>query len=256
VKYEINTNSRPVLIKVYLEVKLPQRLSIAGYDPDPAHNGTVYFIRSKQINGKEHLDPRNPIEIPMPITPDKLILNIDQENGGFGSYINVVKVDVVELPSTTVVFPKDVLEYYDFIKTYCQKANYKGPGFYVSRDENYVIWAKPNLDGDATPARVNRRTGLVKVNLEKFVPFTVYMKIFIMLHEFIHYSQQTTDETRCDLGALRIFLGMGYPKSEANYAMTKIFDNSPDAIRRVTILNNYIKNHDLKYSSSKTMAKR
>lgn len=246
-RYEINTNNKPCLIKIYLEVKAPQRISIAGYDNDPQHANTVYFVRSKQVNGKECL--KQPIEIPMPLTPGKLTLEIGQENGAFGSYINIVKIDVADMPTTTVVFPKDVLEYYNFIKTYCEQAGWpstKVPSFYVSKDENYVIWAKENLDGDGTPARVNRRTGVVKVNLEKFLSFTVYMRIFIMLHEFIHYSEQTTDETRCDLGALRIYLGMGYPKSEANYAMTKVFDNSPEALKRVGILHNYLKNHDNK----------
>lgn len=245
-RYEINTNGRPVLIKIYLEVKLPQRVSIAGIDANPKHNNTIYFVRSKGVQGREHL--QEPIEIPMPLTPDTLILDIGQENGGFGSYLNVAKVDVVDLPPTTVAFPPNVLEYYNFIKKYCQQSNYRSPGFYNSKDENYLIWVKEHLDGDGTPARVNRRTGVVKVNLQHFRPYTVYMKIFIMLHEFIHYNEQTTDETRCDLGALRIYLGMGFPKSEANYAMTKIFDNSPAALERVKILHNYIKNYDLRYS--------
>jgi hypothetical protein len=115
------------------------------------------------------------------------------------------------------------------------------PGFYVSKDENYMIWAKPHLDDDGTPARVNRRTGVVKFNLSKMKDYTVYMRIFIGLHEFFHYALQTTDEVKADMGALKVYLSMGYPKSEANYAMTKVFDNSPSAIKRVEILDNYIK---------------
>lgn len=107
-----------------------------------------------------------------------------------------------------------------------------------------VLWVKKNLDGDKTPARVNRRTGLIKINLEEFLKFPVFIQIFILLHELIHYKDQTTDETRCDLGALRIYLGMMYPKSSANYAMTRVFDNSTESIRRVTILDNFIKNYD------------
>lgn len=255
-KYEINTNQRQVLIKVYLGVRVPQRISLVGIDANPDHNNTIYFARSKGINGNEHLNPNNPIEIPMPLTPDKLILEIGQENGAFGSNFNVAKVEVEDLPKTTVAFPPNVLEYYNFIKTYCQQSNYRPVGFYNSKDENYLIWVKEHLDGDATPARVNRRTGVVKVNLQHFQPFTVFMKVFIMLHEFIHYNEQTTDETRCDLGALRIYLGMGFPKTEANYAMTKIFDNSPAALERVKILHNYIKNYDLKYTGKQKMPMR
>ncbi len=255
-EYEINTGGKPSLIKIYLEVQAPQRLSIMGYDPNPKHPNSVYFVRSKPVNGKEHLNKNNPIEIPMPITPDVLNLKIKQENGAYGSYINVTHVEVTDMPSRTVTFEPDVLEYYNFIKVVCQEAGYMEPGFYVSKDENFLLWAKKHLDGDGTPARVNRRTGLTKLNLSKIVDYTIFMRIFICLHELIHFKLQTTNETTCDLGAARIFLGMGFPKSEANYAMTKIFDNSPEALKRVGVLNDYIKNHDVKRTNAPATVKR
>lgn len=141
-KYEINTEERPVLIKVWLSVKTPQRVAFTGADSDPALDNTVYFVRSKGINGAEHLHPDNPIELPMPITPKKLILDINPENNSFGSFINVSKVDVEPLPSTSVVFDKDVLEFYNFIKTYCQKSRTSPLGFYVSKDENFGVVGK------------------------------------------------------------------------------------------------------------------
>jgi hypothetical protein len=234
------------MIKFKVDVQNPQMITIVGYDPDPNHKNTVYFARTARIKRRGEM-----VEIPMPITPKKLILEVNPENRSFGSYINIFDMVVLDLPTTTAVFPPKTMEFYNFLKKFAKEAGYIEPGFYVSKDENYLIWAKENLDGDGTPARVNRRTGVVKMNLSKLREYTVYMRIFIGLHEFFHYALQTTDEVSADMGAARVYLGMGYPRSEANYSMTKIFDNSPAALKRVEILDNYIKNSEMKKNAFK-----
>lgn len=240
-RYEIDTNKKPSIIRMVLDSRVPHRVTIVGYDPDPKHPNTAYFARSVQVGNGRPVS----VEIPMPITPEKLMLDVGQEDGAYGTYINVSNVDVKDMPEGGITgWPKNTLEFYNFLKNFAEKAGYIDPGFYMSKDENYVIWAKSHLDGDATPARVNRRTGIIKMNLEKLKNFTVFMRIYIGLHEFIHYNEQTTNEVQCDMQALKIYLSMNYPKSEANYAMTKVFDNSPAALQRVSILNNEIKKND------------
>lgn len=241
-KYEIDLEERPTLIKFKVDIKNPQMITIVGYDPDPKHKDTVYFARTAKVSQRGQT-----LEIPMPISPKKLILEIQPENSSYGSYLNVYDMVVLDLPQVTSVFPAKTLEFYNFLKKFAQEAGYIEPGFYVSKDEQYLIWAKENLDADGTPAKVNRRTGVVKMNLSKLRPYTVYMRIFIGLHEFFHYALQTTDEVAADMGALKVYLGMNYPKSEANYAMTKIFDNSPSALKRVEILDNFIKRDEMNH---------
>lgn len=238
-RYEIDLEERPTLIKFKVDVPSEQMITIVGYDPDPKHPNTVYFARTARVKGANQY-----FEIPMPISPKKLILEIKQDSRSFGSYMNVKDMVVMDLPTTTTVFPEKTMEYYNFLKKFAKEAGYIEPGIYVSKDENYLIWAKEHLDADGTPARVNRRTGVVKMNLSKIRGFTVYMRIFIGLHEFFHYALQTTDEIIPDVNALKVYLAMNYPKSEANYAMTKIFDNSPAALKRVQILDKMIKESD------------
>ena len=247
-RYEIELEERPTLIKFKVDVPSEQLISIIGYDPDPKHPNTVYFARTARVKGKAHY-----FEIPMPISPKKLILEIKQDSRSYGSYMNVNDLTVHDLPTSTTVFPEKTMEYYNFLKKFAKEAGYIDPGFYVSKDENYLIWAKEHLDGDGTPARVNRRTGVVKMNLSKLRSFTVYMRIFIGLHEFFHYALQTTDEIMPDLGALKVYLAMNYPKSEANYAMTKVFDNSPAALKRVELLDKMIKQSDIAKKNGKTI---
>lgn len=242
-KYEIDLEERPTLVKFKVDVPSQMMITIVGYDANPKHKNTVYFARTARVTKKNE-----EFEIPMPVSPNKLILEINVENGNnrsFGrSFINVSDLVVTDMPTTTTAFPAKTLEYYNFLKKFAKEAGYIDPGFYVSKDENYIIWAKAHLDADGTPARVNRRTGLVKMNLSKLKDYTVFMRIFIGMHEFFHYALQTTDEVACDMGAAKVYLAMGYPKSEANYAMTKIFDNSSSALKRVEILDRVIKESD------------
>ena len=243
-KYEIDLEERPTLIKFKVDIQKPQMITIVGSDPD--HRDTIYFARTARVTKRGEL-----LEIPMPISPKKLILEINPENSSFGSYMNVFDMVVLDLPSATTAFPPKTMEFYNFLKKFAKEAGYIEPGFYVSKDENYLIWAKENLDGDGTPARVNRRTGVVKMNLSKLREYTVFMRVFIGLHEFFHYALQTTDEVSADTGALKVYLGMNYPQSEANYSMTKIFDNSPSALKRVEILDNFIKQSDMVKKNSR-----
>lgn len=235
-------DKKPSVIYITLEVPSQRRISIVGYDANK--KDTVYFARSKSISG------RQTIEIPMPLVPEVLTLDINQQGGGFGAYINILDVKVKDFPNVTSAFPKNTLEFYNFIKVIAEKTGTLKPGFYISKDENFVVWVKEDLDGDSTPARVNRRTGVTKWNLSKMRDFTVYMRVFIGLHEYFHYALQTTDEVACDTNALKVYLSMGYPKSEANYAMTKIFDNSPEAIKRVKVMDTIIKQHDQQNKNS------
>lgn len=236
-KYEVDLEERPTLIKFKVDIKGPQLITIVGFDPD--HKDTVYFARTARVTQRGQV-----LEIPMPIAPKRLILEINPENRSFGSYLNIYDLVVLDLPATATVFPEKTLEFYNFLKKFAKEAGYIEPGFYVSKDENYVIWAKETMDKEGTPAKVNRRTGVVKISLSKMREYTVFMRIFIGLHEFFHYALQTTDEVSADMGAAKVYLAMGYPKSEANYSMTKIFDNSPSALERVKVLDKVIKESD------------
>lgn len=233
-RYEVDTQEKPTLISFKIDTTSPQMVSIIGYDG--TKESTVYFARTLNVKQRNQI-----VQIPMPVSPKKLTLVIEQSNGAYGSNFNLYDFVVSDLPEKVTAFPPKTIEFYNFLKSFSKKAGYIKPGFYVSKDENHMIWAKPHLDDDGTPARVNRRTGVVKFNISKMKDYTVFMRIFIGLHEFFHYALQTTDEVKADMGALKVYLSMGYPKSEANYAMTKIFDDSPSAIKRVEVLDNFIK---------------
>ncbi|WP_250632108.1 hypothetical protein [Rhodoflexus caldus] len=74
-----------------------------------------------------------------------------------------------------------------------------------------------------TPARVDRSTGEIFVSADDLLPATVPMRIFVLLHEYVHYRNQTTNEFECDREAANLYRAQGWPKIEALYALTKFF---------------------------------
>ncbi len=235
-RYEIILNEAASVIYVTMDSPRPRRINFVGYDA--TKRDTVYFAISKTVHG------RRTIELPMPITPDTLTLDIVPQGGGFGSHMNVIDIKVHDMPPTVTPFTKESLEFYHLLKKIAKETGELKPGFYTSKDENCVIWVKEHLDGDATPARINRRTSVVKWNLSQMRGYTVFMRIFMGLHERQHYDLQSTDEVKVDTASLKQYLVMNYPASEANYAMTKVFDNSNEAKARAANMDRIIKQND------------
>ncbi len=148
------------------------------------------------------------------------------------------------MPSVSVAYPKDVLPFIVFAKKFVQQSGYKEAGFFIDDTETYLIWYKNTLEPEGTPAKVNRRTFLMKVSRAKFIGYTIPMRFFIILHEFFHWYYQTTNEIKADTAALSIYLSLKFPMSEANYAMTKIFSDTPEARQRAEVMSKMIKHMD------------
>lgn len=211
-----------------------------GYDADLANKpNTFYFAREQRVTGEI------PLEFPMPMTPMQLTIDINAGGysgaGGYGGGFSVLDIKVEELPSRMAVFQPGTYEFAKFVMKFCEQAGYLKTNFYISNDEDHVIWFKDRIDTSGTPAKVNRRTGVIKVSVEKFRHYTIPMRIFILLHEYYHWKYATTDEIYADMGALRTYIQLQFPKTEANYAMTKIFPDTPFSRMRAAKLNEYIK---------------
>lgn len=233
--YTINLNSRPSVVYFTLQARFPMTIKMVGYDS--TRMNTVYFNRDINIKGDKPMR----VEFPMPISPDVLTVAIQTTGAGFNNLVGVLNVEKYDMPSRTITYPKGTMEYVNFIKNFTDKMGERQEGFFVSNNENFIIWLKPNIDTSSTPAKVNRRTGVIKVSTSQLHKYTVPMRMFILLHEFFHWYYNTTSEFKADLNALNLYLDLGFPKSEANYAMTKIFTSGKEATERVALLDRMIK---------------
>jgi hypothetical protein len=242
-KHTVNLNGRPSKLVVRVRTGAPTHLTFMGYDSDLANKpNTFYFAREKKVAGDEVL------EFPMPLSPMQLTIDINRMGaGGGGMGFSVLEIRAEELPSRMALFQPGTYEFAKFVMKFCEQAGYLKTNFYISNDEDHVIWFKDKIDTSGTPAKVNRRTGVIKVSVEKFRHYTIPMRIFILLHEYYHWKYATTDEIHADMGALRTYVQLQFPKTEANYAMTKIFPDTPFSRMRAQKLDEYIKSTERRF---------
>jgi len=232
-KFAVDLNTRPTMLVLTVSTTQPIKLAFIGYDA--SKKNTYYFARELTINGKKT------IQFPMPQAPGVLTIDVMNRYNDYGNVINILDAKALPLPSKMVAFPKGMDSYVKFAQSFAEKAGHINAGFYVSKDENHIIWMKPVIE-DGSPAKVNRRTGLVKVDINKFKKYTVPMRMFVLLHEFWHFWGKTKNEFEADRGALNMYMQLQYPKSEGNYAMTKVFTDTPMARRRAEQMHKIFKN--------------
>ena len=93
------------------------------------------------------------------------------------------------------------------------------------------------------------------------------MRMVILLHEFSHkymnpkIGKEISDEVSADINALNIYLSLGYPHIEAQYAFLKVFKGANNAFnkKRYLILDDFIKKFtkgELENGISKSVSKR
>lgn len=99
-----------------------------------------------------------------------------------------------------------------------------------------------------TPARVNRKTGELQINLPVWDTLSTEGKRFVMLHEEGHLALQTRDELKADNYAIARYLKEGHSPREAVKTMAKILNNSPVHLKRSTNILQTAAMHE-KYSS-------
>ena len=87
------------------------------------------------------------------------------------------------------------------------------------------------------------------------------MRLVILLHEFSHkymnpkIGREISDEVSADINALNIYLSLGYPMIEAQYAFLKVFKGANNELnkRRYLILDDFMKKFESGELENKTM---
>ena len=231
--------NRPTKLYITVETRNATELHFSGFDPDPKHPNTPYFVRRKRVSGKETL------EFTLPLAPSSLRVVISTRDGmPFFVHGSEIKPLII----TPFAVNKDEIEAMEFIMNFAEQAGYLPLGNYTSPSEDFVIMYQNSIDG-VTPARVHRLSGVMKASKQDIIRFTVPMRVFVLGHELCHHILPTKNEERADNCSLRrYYLRLGFPQTEANYSMTKIFGDSSG---RAKELNNSIMEYD--YSIGRRM---
>lgn len=84
-----------------------------------------------------------------------------------------------------------------------------------------VTYQNEFVENDS-PAKVNRRTGHLFINLSRWKHIAPQHRLFILLHEDAHCELDSSDEVAVDELAFKNFIKMGYPLTESLFALTRV----------------------------------
>lgn len=206
---------------------------------DPAIKRTDYHRRRVPVH-----DGENCVILKTPIVPDdKLITEVQKQHGKF----NIQLTDISATPISRM--PSSDSDWMNAAEHIAANCNQMNTGTYTGNEgvKFILVDSIKNDDGtiSKTPARVYHDNGDTVINLPEFCKHSVFVRMFILMHERGHYLLDSKSETEADKYAADVLLNNGYPKIEIIYAATKIFP--PDSIemqKRADALVNYIKQFD------------
>lgn len=251
-KYKLWCRYEPEMVRIKVQTYKPTKLRLIASDKDQAN--TKFIDAAKIVNGTEDLVIR------MPLAPNYLIIQIyndaigerplEQEDSF--KVLDIKKEDLQVTLSKTNMDTSLVRSFVNFAQKFSYNAGWLPPKDYYSNTRQFKIEYMPvikSMGGKvlATPARISTQNGRIQISQEAFVPFTIPMRMAILLHEFSHYylNSDIADEVEADLNALTIYLGLGYPIKEAYAAFGETFIGAPSQLNknRYDIINTFIRDY-------------
>jgi len=239
----IATGNQAFELLLTLQLAEPaSRLLIRGFDPE--RDWSVYFDRRAGTPTRPL--PAGPVTLAFPLPISPTILDVVATARGLENQEVAVRLEHCgskELPTRPLLTQEQDQQWLSFAIYLALNLPY----LELTRDERYpyqseegflyrVLRLIRNRETGVllnTPARINRRTGVLEVSVEQMLHYTIPMRVVVLLHEYIHVRDQTDDEQACDEGALRLFTAAGFPLSEGLYAFSKVFDKRPELMARV-----------------------
>lgn len=254
------TRGEPVTIMVEVETRTPEKIWLVVRDNSKPK--TIFTKRYAIVKGKQKFFVRMPLS---PKVAMVQVFNADTGDRPMGRDRSFRVTDITKLPLKTNYESFDtanseISRFVKFAEEFSLKASYlsaKG-SVYTSDDGKFRIdyydMIKDRSTGAIvkTPARISKKTGVIEIAKKKFDKMSVPMRMAILLHEFSHFylNKVMSDETEADLNALRIYLGLGYPRIDAYNVFLKVFETSPTQqnVERYEELANFIKDFEYKYN--------
>lgn len=269
-RYLLDLNRQPVILKVTVKTRKPQQVMLSVYD---ARKKNTFFSKQlAEVNGNDTF------EISLPVTPEKAFFeaNVVGSLSPLG-FNDGLEVQIQRLPFQTPIeckFQNDPV-FSDFMKLgywFCENAGilsasfgeneasiYKSPsGRFQIKYLPVIIDDQKFLDANATvpnpnyglPSptsyRVNAEDkGKMELAQKYVVDYTYPQRWALYLHEGAHDFMNTEPESEeeADYHAVLIARCMGFGQREIGQAFTKVFNRypSPQNKRRIDLIMNQLK---------------
>lgn len=225
----IPSNQKRFTIAVTLRAQKAMPIGFKVYDP--MYPNTHYFRRKAYLDKGQH----RKIQIPLPISPDTLELEIYNKTTGEDKGIELLDIKIDMMKAPTIWTSPEQHRFMEFAIQFAQKAGYTPTGFYDSPKGEFLFQYLPSIVDPfgkelITPARIHRKMPRVQISQRLFNTFTIPVRVAILSHEGCHWFLNTRSETQADLCGIRHYLDYGFPKIEGVYAATKIFGMHPELV--------------------------
>lgn len=230
------TSNKKITLLFELETPHITNIIFAGYDEE--FPNTDFFYRRIPIEGKRR------IEIPMPLTPRNLTVDIFSEGGDLPFKITKFNFKGLRWKSR---WSPSVSEFIDFAQDFSLKAGYADTGVYYSKNKRYVIEYIPSIKNDSghsyTPARIEKKAKYIQAGKDYMIKLTVPERQVILFHEYAHgfINKRPDSEHEADKNGNRIYLALGNPQTEIMYAYDQVLSETDKNLSRaVSVYKNII----------------
>ena len=197
-----------------------------------------------------------------------MFLEVYNEFSGIPARVNdptfqakITKITKIE--TKDVWMDADTESFVKFAEAFSERCGLLSLGDYKSADGKFLIRYMPYLTvidqkGNEiisnTPSRIGHITGKIEVSQRHFQQYSVPMRDIVLLHEYSHKwlnpkeNKKIEDESAADLNALYIYLGRGFPRTDAREVYLNIFlkSRSEENAKRYERIDEFIKRFDAK----------
>lgn len=256
--FSIPSNGLPFSLVVGIKAPKPEEICIEAKD---AYKPNSFYISRKG----EVKNGYRVFELKFPQSPKLMQISIfNKANGNYptteDNSFEIVKFEPNELKNCPLWADKDIHNFVKFAQDFCANSSVISAGDYkpsIYRSDcgkfciDYYQKIRNRKTGQyvSTPARIGHSTGIIEISKSDFDNYTIPMRMAILLHEFSHkymnpkIGREISDEVSADINALNIYLSLGYPHIEAQYAFLKVFRSANNDFnkKRYLILDDFIK---------------
>jgi hypothetical protein len=231
----IPSNKERFRIRLTIVSKMPFELGIRVYNPLFANS---YYFRRKALFKKAGL--KREFTISLPVSPEVLEMEIFDKNSINDNAFEIENVRVEKMPDIKLWATDEQHKFLEFAINFAEKAGYVTPGFFESRDGEFLFQYLPSITDRfgndlITPARIHRKMPRVQISQSLFKGYTIPIRVAILAHEGCHWFLNTRSQTTADLCGIKQYLDYGFPKIEAVYAVTKVFGKNREMIGKSQI---------------------
>ena len=225
---KIWTQHQECILKITVKSTIPQMLRFVVLDP--SQKNTVLIDKVQNVKSEYSYYAR------CPLIGEYTEIRVYSDDGYDDSSFKLFPIETLELEKKidSVDMGFNLMSFVRFAQKFAYNAGILTPNVYQSNSGlfyiRYLDEIKDYETGEVldTPFRISMADGLIEANRKLILSYTVPMRFMLLCHEYCHFfvNHDGDNELEADLNGLTIYLGLGYPRYEAQIAYGETFKHN------------------------------